>query len=201
MLDFYTSLPPQYTFTARALQLRAFSPTRTPFMMLHIFWHQCHCDLYRILVPGFRESVSRDVLTRVSPEFLHYFQSKCVEHAVAAGNIILTCRRVIQGPLVTDQSLGFCLYQCSCALLLGCHQDVISGGVEPTTARDYLKSFCDAVADLMRYYRKLGFIVSRSATANTKPLSCLGGSRKYLQHDDIRNMLRHVEEHHLPGPR
>ncbi|KAF1971167.1 hypothetical protein BU23DRAFT_600466, partial [Bimuria novae-zelandiae CBS 107.79] len=51
------SLPSEFAFNTRAYQLRAFSPERTTFIVLHLIIHHCHCKLYRLLNPGYREAL------------------------------------------------------------------------------------------------------------------------------------------------
>ncbi|CAH0027902.1 unnamed protein product [Clonostachys rhizophaga] len=44
------------------------------YIRLHTVWLQSYIDLYRFLVPGIRESVSREVITNTPDEYVSYCQ-------------------------------------------------------------------------------------------------------------------------------
>ncbi|KAF2011195.1 hypothetical protein BU24DRAFT_355599, partial [Aaosphaeria arxii CBS 175.79] len=118
-LDLFScSLPPELQFSVREFQLRAFSPESTTFIVLQIYYHHCHCELYRLLNPGYREALPHSIVQSTSAEFVAYAQSKCLEHAVSIGEIVVTINGLAGGgPFVTDTSCFVALYQASCAIL------------------------------------------------------------------------------------
>ncbi|KAI5918660.1 hypothetical protein F4810DRAFT_704072 [Camillea tinctor] len=51
------------------------------FVMLHMSWHQCHCDLYRMVLNGYGEAAPSRVLAGIDPRDRVAMQLKCLEHA------------------------------------------------------------------------------------------------------------------------
>lgn len=55
--DFEKQLPSNLQFTTRNLYRHTNHAEKATFIMLKSWWHECHCNLYRFSLPGFRESV------------------------------------------------------------------------------------------------------------------------------------------------
>jgi hypothetical protein len=165
-------------FSTRAYQLRAFSPERTTFITLHIYYHHCHCELYRLLNPGYREALPQSVISSTSTELVAYAQSKCLEHAVAIGEIIASTHSLVETDVYsTDVSCFVTLYQASCAILYACHRDSPAYTMSPNTARRYFVAFIETLAKLLVYFPRFAIFVN-----------------------DIRNMLRSIDEPNAPLP-
>lgn len=125
------SQPESMAFSERNLNLRAYSPHLKRYVMLHTMWHQCHCDLYRFMLPGIRESLPDEVLSTTLPEYTLYCQTQAVEHAKALVDILRTVQKVCrQTP--QDPGIIICVFQCTRILirafdigLLGSHSTAI----------------------------------------------------------------------------
>ena len=138
------SLPESMAFSERNLNLRAYSPHLKRYVMLHAMWHQCHCDLYRFMLPGIRESLADEVLNTTLPEYAIYCQTRAVEHAKALVDIFRTVQKVCdQTP--QDPGIGICVFQCTRILirafdigLLGSHSTAIEILSQLKSAADIL---------------------------------------------------------------
>ncbi|OLN90337.1 putative transcriptional regulatory protein C530.11c-like protein 5 [Colletotrichum chlorophyti] len=104
------SLPSHLTFDKKNLFLRAFTPQGTPFVMFHIWWHQCQCDMYRFTIPGFREGLPVEELKTLPAEFVAYCRDKCLEHALAVATIMATVTEMGKDILITDPALVMCAF-------------------------------------------------------------------------------------------
>ncbi|KAI1331412.1 fungal-specific transcription factor domain-containing protein [Xylariaceae sp. FL0255] len=51
------------------------------FVMLHMSYHQCYCDLYRMFINGYLEAAPSRVLASIQPRDSLSMQAKCLEHA------------------------------------------------------------------------------------------------------------------------
>ncbi|KAF2821007.1 hypothetical protein CC86DRAFT_470803 [Ophiobolus disseminans] len=174
----YCSLPADLLFNTRAFQLRAFSPERTTFISLHLYYHHCHCELYRILNPGYREALPQAVIQSTSADVVAYAQSKCLQHATAIGDIIATTNDLVRTiPYTSDPSCFVILYQASCAILYACHRDSPVYTMSADTARQYFTVFIRTLAKLLQYFPKFAVFVN-----------------------DIRNMMRSIEVPGAPLP-
>ncbi|CAI0646244.1 unnamed protein product, partial [Colletotrichum noveboracense] len=104
------SLPQHYHFDKKNLFLRAYTPQRTSFVMFHAWWHQCQCDMYRFIIPGFREGLPFEELQGLSPEFVAYCRDRCLEHALAVSDIMATVTEMGKDIFITDPSLAMCAF-------------------------------------------------------------------------------------------
>ncbi|KAK7704429.1 hypothetical protein SLS64_008616 [Diaporthe eres] len=104
-------LPPQFKWNEANLRLRAYHPRLCVYLMTHIWWEQCHCDLYRIALVGRRDSLSKEAISRLDPAFVKYCQRQCFEHAKAMAEML---DMVLQkGVPVSDLDLPVLAYQCA----------------------------------------------------------------------------------------
>ncbi|KAH8804505.1 hypothetical protein F5884DRAFT_884007 [Xylogone sp. PMI_703] len=78
--DFELRLPPNLKFVNRNLYLHASTAQKITFIILQSWWHECHCDLYRFSLPGFRESV---VVTSENAAFIEHCQQQVLQSALA----------------------------------------------------------------------------------------------------------------------
>ncbi|KAH8652306.1 hypothetical protein BX600DRAFT_441196 [Xylariales sp. PMI_506] len=118
---FNEHLPASFRFSESNLRLRAYSPRLCVFIMIHIWWRQCHCDLYRIVMTGLKEALPRSSLDRLSPQFVVFCERQCYEHALAMVDIFRLATSLDGGLPVTDLDLPGCAYQCARMLYFGHH--------------------------------------------------------------------------------
>ena len=78
--DFEQRLPSNLKFVSRNLYLHANTSQRITFIMLQSWWYECHCNLYRFSLPGFRESID---LTSQNAAFAHHCRQQVLESALA----------------------------------------------------------------------------------------------------------------------
>ncbi|KAF4975389.1 hypothetical protein FZEAL_7819 [Fusarium zealandicum] len=118
--DFASHLPTSFQFSESSLRLRAYSPRICAFIMIHVWWRQCHCDLYRLALGGLREALPRAVLASLDEGFVDHCQRQCVEHALAMANIFSSMQKLHARP-VTDLDMSICAYQCARVLTYAYH--------------------------------------------------------------------------------
>ncbi|KAI0876418.1 hypothetical protein GGS24DRAFT_513778 [Hypoxylon argillaceum] len=110
---FNDHLPASFKFSESNLQLRAYSPRLCVYIMIHVWWRQCHCDLYRIVLSGLKEALPRSGVNRLEPQFVSYCTRQCFEHAIAMVEIFRLILALDGGLPVTDLDLSVCAYQCA----------------------------------------------------------------------------------------
>lgn len=110
---FNEHLPASFKFSESNLQLRAYSPRLCVYIMIHVWWRQCHCDLYRIVLSGLKESLPRSSVSRLEHQFVSYCARQCFEHAIAMVEIFRLVLALDGGLPVTDLDLLVCAYQCA----------------------------------------------------------------------------------------
>lgn len=110
---FEQRLPGPFRWTSQNLRLRAYHPRLCVFLMTHIWWRQCHCDLYRIALVGRRESLSKKAIGQLDPAFVRHCQEQCFEHARAMADMFSEVTQFEKGVPVSDLDLPVCVYQCA----------------------------------------------------------------------------------------
>ncbi|RBR19989.1 hypothetical protein FVER53590_25029 [Fusarium verticillioides] len=108
--QFSAGLPARYHWDPAAFSLRAFSPSRTPYLMLHAWWHQTHCDLFRFTIPGFREGLPTAEILQLSPEYTSACREKCLYHAISVSKILEIPKSVGGSELISDPSIAMCAF-------------------------------------------------------------------------------------------
>lgn len=78
--------------------------------MLHAWWHQTHCDLFRFTIPGFREGLPTAEILQLSPEYTSACREKCLYHAVSVSKILEVPRSVGGSELISDPSIAMCAF-------------------------------------------------------------------------------------------
>ncbi|TDZ38157.1 putative transcriptional regulatory protein [Colletotrichum spinosum] len=109
--DYAERLQVSFRWSDNSLRLRAYSPRLCAFIMIHIWWRQCHCDLYRLGLVGLRDSLSRSAADRLGPEFIAGCQRLCFEHALEMSNMFTSIKELNNYP-VADLDMPVCAYQC-----------------------------------------------------------------------------------------
>ncbi|KAL0943153.1 nitrate assimilation regulatory protein nira-like protein [Colletotrichum truncatum] len=111
LAEFAERLPVSFRWSDNSLRLRAYSPRLCVFIMIHIWWRQCHCDLYRLGLVGLRDSLSRSAAERLGPDFISGCQRQCFEHALEMSNMFTSIKQLDHYP-VADLDMPVCAYQC-----------------------------------------------------------------------------------------
>lgn len=165
--SFHEYLPASFKFSDSNLQLRAYSPRLCVFIMIHVWWRQCHCDLYRLVLPGLKESLPRSTVDRLDPQFVAMCARQCYEHALGMADIFRSILSLVGGLPVTDLDLPVCAY--SCARVLYCIFQ--SRGVEYQLSSDDVverAQRCLAVTKSMSHIPAGAAIVSDLETLMTR---------------------------------
>ncbi len=136
--DFAYRLPSSFQFSENSLRLRAYSPRICVFVMIHIWWRQCYCDLYRLGMTGFRDALPRETLETFDQNFLDYCQSQCVEHSLAMAGIFSSMEKLGARP-VADLDLAICAFQCARMLHYAYRLDANKFNLAAETVHDQSK--------------------------------------------------------------
>lgn len=111
--SFEQSLPVHLKLTPRKLPVIAHSSDANGFLMLHTIWLQCHCDLYRFLAPGVRESVSQAAFDSTLIEYIKFCQNECSRRALQLCDFWHDMMQILPHPVAEDLLLDVSVYQVS----------------------------------------------------------------------------------------
>ncbi|KAJ5299276.1 hypothetical protein N7476_010833 [Penicillium atrosanguineum] len=110
---FSESLPAHLKESHRNLLCRAYTSDLTGYINLHTLWRQCHCDLYRMMIPGIRESVTEDIQRQVPIDYAENCRRLCLHHALAMCKLWSDTLSEAHVFWLSDQSIGIYAYQCA----------------------------------------------------------------------------------------
>jgi poly [ADP-ribose] polymerase len=110
---FEARLPLSFRWSEANLRLRAYSPRLGIFIMTHVWWQQCHCDLYRLWITGTKEALPQQlVVTQMAPEFVSHCRRQCYDHARTMADMFAQLLALGNETLpVMDLDLAVCAYQ------------------------------------------------------------------------------------------
>ncbi|TGJ83481.1 hypothetical protein E0Z10_g5311 [Xylaria hypoxylon] len=72
------ALSPEHQYSVSNLALCKWP---AQFVMLHMSYYQCHCDLYRMFLTGYSEAAPSGLLANIRPQDRIAIQGQCLEHA------------------------------------------------------------------------------------------------------------------------
>ncbi|KAK0609532.1 hypothetical protein B0T17DRAFT_546473, partial [Bombardia bombarda] len=153
---FEARLPLSFRWSEANLRLRTYSPRLGIFVMTHIWWRQCHLDLYRLFLPGLKEALPSSALAQLDQRFVAYNRRQCYEHARAMADMFAQLLTLSNSAPVTDIDLPGCAFQCARMLYHGLQ-----------TAGDELGFTAEGV-------REFALVCLRAAKQSTAGPACAG---------------------------
>lgn len=110
-------LPGGPALTAERISSLLGSPWLPRQVLVHLSFHHSQCDLYRLLVRGYREAAPAAVLDAVDPALLDRAEQLCLEHATATVDILATLNQVSHRALRLEFDTAICGYHAARLLL------------------------------------------------------------------------------------
>lgn len=92
---------------------------QSSYLMLHVSWHQCHCDLYRLFVSGYTEASPLSILESMSPNDQLKLREKCFKHAESIAQLLSEFLRQNDTVLLLELDTAVCAYHCARLILYG----------------------------------------------------------------------------------
>ena len=87
------------------------------FLMIHAYYHQCHCLLFGAFVPENADSIMKKFATQAPPAFLHDCANHSVSHARDITSLIQKVLKVESEHIFRDPWFGLCIWDSTRALL------------------------------------------------------------------------------------
>ncbi|KAK4234607.1 hypothetical protein C8A03DRAFT_37624 [Achaetomium macrosporum] len=111
---FEARLPVSFRGTEANFRLRSYSARLGIFIMTHVWWRQCHLDLYRLFLPGLKDALGPAALQQMDPRFVRHKRQSCYEHARAMADMFSQLLSLSSSKTpVADLDLPSCALQCS----------------------------------------------------------------------------------------
>ncbi|KAJ5808642.1 hypothetical protein N7474_009911 [Penicillium riverlandense] len=95
---------------------------------LQLSWHQCHCDLYRLLLPGYQEAAPKPVLAsflyqgdanqeQIMDDLVFEAERLCLHHASAIISLLTSLNQLSTRPHLLEFDATICAYHATRLLL------------------------------------------------------------------------------------
>lgn len=110
-------LPGGQTLTAERISALLDSPWLPRQISVHLSFHHSQCDLYRLLVRGYREAAPPAVLDAVDGDLLARAEQLCLQHATAIVDILATLNQVSHRAQLLEFDTAICGYHATRLLL------------------------------------------------------------------------------------
>ncbi|KAK7745776.1 hypothetical protein SLS53_002493 [Cytospora paraplurivora] len=105
------------TLTAERISQLLDSPWLPRHILVHLSFHQCQCDLYRLLLRGYREAAPAVVLDAMGPDLLVKAEQLCLQHATAIVDILATLNQLSHQACPLEFDTAICGYHATRLLL------------------------------------------------------------------------------------
>lgn len=172
LLAFQSRLPGHERYSQKTLSLRAFSPRLARFVMTHTWWHVCHCQLYRCLLPTIPETFSQRLFNIFGETAVAGYQNKCLEHAISAVSILTSFLELERDPCTFDMDMAECAFKIAEILLLSSestraqmgigHAEILHHATGCLRFAESMLEMYPAIAPLVRF----PFLLSRQKIAS-----------------------------------
>jgi hypothetical protein len=162
---FEKTLPADLKMSSERTMMMAHSTEWVKYVGLHMQWYQSHCDLYRICVPGLRESLPRDTLTKTPSDFIDFCQEACLRNALRLCHLLSDMYRMEPGDATNDTSLPISIY--SAAQI--CRQ---LRHLLPSEGENTLRAVKERLVDALQLARPLEIMPG--------PMKCLRDANKVI---------------------
>ncbi|RYP43708.1 hypothetical protein DL768_009755 [Monosporascus sp. mg162] len=86
-------------------------------VLLHMSWHQAHCDLYRLLLRGYPEAAPKVVLDALDPGHTATAESECLKHSTAIIQTLTNLNQQSTSRHLLEFDMAICAYHASRLLL------------------------------------------------------------------------------------
>lgn len=103
-------LPGGLTLTVERISQLAGTPWLSRQILVYLSFHQCHCDLYRILLRGYREAAPAVILNAMDQALLERAEQLCLQHATAIVDILATLNQQSQRAQLLEFDTAICGY-------------------------------------------------------------------------------------------
>ncbi|KAI0877771.1 hypothetical protein GGS24DRAFT_79699 [Hypoxylon argillaceum] len=117
---FQTALLPEHQYSVSNLASCAWP---AQFVMLHMSYHQCHCDLYRMFLNGYSEAAPSKLLASIRTQDRVAMQAQCLKHAESIlqilSDFITTHPSTTRSPLLLERDAAVCAFESARLAMFG----------------------------------------------------------------------------------
>lgn len=118
-------------------------------ILVIISWHQCHCDLYRLLLRDYPEAAPSIVIDAANPTYIATAERACLRHAISIVQILTNLNQQSTRHHLLEYDTAICAYHATRLILYISR----SGKTANRPSSEFAKSRADlTVAALQRFF-------------------------------------------------
>ena len=118
-------------------------------ILVLISWHQCHCDLYRLLLRGYPEAAPSIVIDAANPNYIATAERACLRHAISIVQILTNLNQQSTRHHLLEYDTAICAYHATRLILYISR----SGKTTNRPSPEFAKSRADlTLAALKRFF-------------------------------------------------
>ncbi|KAI0108978.1 hypothetical protein GGR51DRAFT_116645 [Nemania sp. FL0031] len=125
------ALSPEHQYSVSSL---ASCKWPAQFVMLHMSYHQCHCDLYRMFLNGYSEAAPSKLLASIRTEDRISMQAQCLNHAESIlqilGDFITNHPGDSRRPLLLERDAAVCAFESARLVMFGARLPCATSSLE-----------------------------------------------------------------------
>lgn len=174
------------TISSSTLEERIGDPWLPRRIFLQLSYHQCYCDLWRLMLTGYREAAPLEILRQVEQEQVASAEQHCLENAMAIVRIVTTLNDQSMISLLLEFDTAICAYHAIRLLLF-----IASNGTSPNRpSLEFAVSRANlCIASLKRFFPRSPLvepIISELETLATPDASVgnVSGGRQQSPYDE-----------------
>lgn len=158
---FQARLPEFERFSRKSLSLRVFFPRLSRWVMTHVWWHVCHCQLFRCVIPAIPQTFSQGLADILGENLTLDYERRCLEHAISVASIFSLLREMTADTCVLDMDMAECALKASEILLLSRESIKHLLGVSQADVLQHASVCLQLAESMVEMYPAVAPIVSR----------------------------------------
>ncbi|KAI6780259.1 uncharacterized protein J7T54_003038 [Emericellopsis cladophorae] len=105
---FMAHLPPNERYSQKNLELRAYSPRLSRYVMTHVWWHHCYSILFRELALNPRDHGTIRIRELIGEMGIEGCRTKCLAHAQSIADIFSSLHDLGGDACILDMEMAHC---------------------------------------------------------------------------------------------
>ncbi|OAG00866.1 uncharacterized protein CC84DRAFT_1154197 [Paraphaeosphaeria sporulosa] len=130
-------------------------PWPPQYALLHLSWHQCHCDLYRPFMPDYPELGPHAALNGISEPDRILMRDKCLSHAEEIVRILADFIHHKEEQHLLEHDVAVCTYHAARLVLFGTHNTSHGSDHQTRTALDKAQLCLDVIKQYFSFSAQL----------------------------------------------
>lgn len=140
--------------------------------MTHVWWHVCHCQLFRCLLPTIPQTFSQRLAGCFNEALMAEYQTKCLDHAVSAALIFAALSEINSDTCILDSDMAECAFKAAEILLLSSESTAHRAGISQAEILQHASTCLSLAQSMLAMYPAIGPLVGARFREPRDRLTC-----------------------------